>query len=114
MLAEVAFEPIDGRERRRSGVTKRAKTQRPRNYALLALRIPIGAQESYTTIGDSRAISARWGIFASFEMLSVSLAGSPTFLGFECAVVLHMSASESTLYRRPQDRPGHPHILTDC
>ena len=33
VLAEVAFEPIDGRVRRRSGVTKRAKTQRPRNYA---------------------------------------------------------------------------------
>ena len=43
MLAEVAFEPIDGRERRRSGATKRAKTQRPRNYALLALRILVGA-----------------------------------------------------------------------
>jgi hypothetical protein len=45
MLAEVAFEPIDGGERRRSGVAKRAKTQRPRNYSLLSLRIPIGAQE---------------------------------------------------------------------
>jgi hypothetical protein len=49
MLAEVAFEPIDRRKRRRSGVTKRAKTQRPRNYAFLALRIPIAAQER---IGD--------------------------------------------------------------
>jgi hypothetical protein len=39
MLGEVAFEPIDRRERQRSGVTKRAKTQRPRNYPLLALRM---------------------------------------------------------------------------
>ena len=45
MLAEVAFEPIDRRKRRRSGVTKRAKTQRPRNYAFLALRIPIAARK---------------------------------------------------------------------
>ena len=45
MLAEIAFEPIDRREFRRSGVTKPAETQRPRNYALLAVRVPVGARK---------------------------------------------------------------------
>jgi hypothetical protein len=50
MLGEVAFEPIDRRERRRSGVTKRAKTQRPRNYPLFSAKNTIGAQEGHIII----------------------------------------------------------------
>jgi hypothetical protein len=38
-----------------------------------------GAQESYATILVFRANSKWWGIFGSFEILRVSLVGSPTF-----------------------------------
>ena len=60
VLAEIAFEPIDGHGPPRSGATKRAKTQRPRNYALFALRIPVGAQESIG--GLSMQISTKPGL----------------------------------------------------